>query len=218
MKSEKYIGKIYLSQPPVSVTDVIFFLGALLSGLLFFLNPWFLISLLVFAVLLLLSRSAHVSDKEYVGLLTHVLAFNPVREAREEGYEQLFRFYQQGYLEKTTFLDFYLQDFDLGKGPVHRGDDKELRSGFYTLAHLSFTDTHCKIFVLEADIIGNKLTATRRAVHRSESPTVSTKQITYNTNKTVTVTYLNIPDCPPIPLHASSTQLDEILAFFEKKN
>ena len=63
MKSEKYIGKIYLSQPPVSVTDVIFFIGALLSGLLFFLNPWFLISLLVFAVLLLLSRSAHVSDK-----------------------------------------------------------------------------------------------------------------------------------------------------------
>ncbi|MBE6605294.1 MAG: hypothetical protein E7639_06300 [Ruminococcaceae bacterium] len=215
MKKTTSIAQIYLNQTPFSITDLLATAAMIISAVIFFINPWFCIPLLASFIGLLLSRSAHVSDREYEKLLSHVLAFNTVREERQEGFEALYRFYEQGYLEKTGFTDFYLQGYDLGKGTVRCGDDKELRSGFYRLSHLQFTDTHCKLYTCEADVIAGTVCAERRIVALGEKPVITEQEITHSRGKKK-IFYLVFPHCPPIPVQPDSAEMDEILSFFKK--
>ncbi|MBE6579983.1 MAG: hypothetical protein E7650_00015 [Ruminococcaceae bacterium] len=215
MKKTTSIAQIYLHQASFSVTDILTLGAMVISAVIFFINPWFCIPLLASFICFLLSRSAHVSDREYEKLLSHVLAFNAVREERQDGYETLYKFYEQGYLEKTGLTDFYLQGYDLGKGTVRCGDDKTLRSGFYRLSHLQFTDTHCKLYTCEADVVAGTVSADRRIVALNETPEITEREITYNGSKKK-IFYLIFPYCQPIPVQPDSAEMDEIVSFFKK--
>ena len=214
MKKTTSLAEIYLHQTTFSTWDLLAIAATVVSAIIFFINPWFCIPLLASVICFLLSRSSHISDREYEKLLSHVFAFNTVREERQDGYETLYKFYEQGYLEKTTFVDFYLQGYDLGHGTVRCGDDKELRSGYYRLSHLQFTETHCKLYTCEADVVAATVTADRRIIAREESVTITKREISFRGGKK-TVYYLNLPYCPPIPVQPDSAEMDEILSYFK---
>lgn len=216
MQKTRSIAKIYLHQSSFSLWDLLALGVIVVSAVIFFINPLFCIPLLCGIVVFLLSRSAHVSDKEYEQLLSHIMAFNTVREERHEGFEEMYQFFIQGYLEKKTFVDFYLKGYDLGRGTVRCGDDKELRSGYYSLFHLCFTDTHCEFYILDVDIARNTVTDERFFIPRTSSYEITPKTVTYRGGKT-TIHYLCFPECQPIPVHLNNTELEEILAFFTDK-
>ena len=216
MKKTTSLAQIYLHQSSFSTTDLLAVAATVISAVVFFINPWFCIPLLASVIGFLLSRSAHISDREYEKLLSHVMAFNTVREERQEGFETLYKFYEQGYLEKTTFTDFYLQGYDLGKGKVRCGDDKDLRSGFYRLSHLHFTDTHCMLYTCEADVVAGKVVSDRRIVALDDEVTITEQEITCAGGKKK-IFYLVFPYCPPIPIHPDNAETDEILSFFKKQ-
>ena len=215
MKKTTSLAQIYLHQSTFSKTDLLSLAAMAVSAVIFFINPWFCIPLLASFIGFLLSRSAHISDREYEKLLAHVWAFNTVREERQEGFETLLKFFEQGYLKKDTLTDFYLQGYDLGKGTVRCGDDKDLRSGFYRLTHLQFTKTHCKLYTCEADVVAGTVSAERRIVAFDEKALIEPREITYKNGKK-TVFYLVLPYCPAIPIHPDNAETDEILAFFKK--
>ncbi len=214
MQKTRSIAQIYLRQTSFSKWDIIFALAVVLSVVLFFISLWFAIPLLASVICLLLSRSTHVSDKDYEQLLSHLLAFNAVREERQDGYEELYQFFVIGYHEKTSFVDFYIQGYDLGKGLVRCGDDKNLRSGFYRLTHLHFTDTHCILYTCEANMIDNTVTAERRIVPRTADYKITPKTVYYRGGQK-NIYYLTLPYCPPIPVHGDNTELEEILSYFK---
>lgn len=221
-KTPKTVAEAYLTQPRYTVLDVVSLLLTALSlviFIIFFPTLWLSLPPLGFFMLFLISRSGHVSDKEYDGLLSHLLAFNSVREARSEGYEALLRFYEQGYFKKDAreeFTDFYLGGYDLSKGMTRRGEDGEPRGTHYRLTHLHFTDTHCLYYTCEADLLAGTVSEDRRIVPLDEGATLTEKTATVS-GRPLTLRYLALPYCAPIPVGEENAELEEILSHFTKK-
>ena len=209
-----------MTRPNFTALDVIALLGTVLSliAFIFWFSLWLSLPPLAFFMLFQISRSSHVSDKEYEQLLTHLLQFNKVREARSEGFEALLRFHEQGYLKKDVgeeFTDFYLKGYDLQKGLARQGEDGEPRSTVYRLTHLHFTETHCLYYTCEADLVGGAVTEDRRIVPLNEGASLTEVPVTLGKHRT-TARYLTLPYCAPIPVGEQNAELEEILSHFTK--
>ncbi len=214
MKKTNSIAEIYLNGTAVSLFDILAFAAVIISLVIFFINFWIFAPLVVSLVLLVLSRSSHVSDKEFDKLLDHLLAFNAVREARSEEFEKLLSFHEQGYLVDKTLGEFYLGGFDLSKDPVRRGEDKEWRSPVYHLSHLKFSQGRLDVYTAEANVIEGTVTAEQYALRIPTEYEITKAAITCPTGQTL-ASFLTFPDCPPIPVTENSEELEAIFSYLE---
>ena len=212
MKKTDSIAEIYLSTTAISLLDILSFAAMIVSVVIFFINFWIFAPLVISVVLFTLSRSSHVSDKEFDKLLDHLLAFNPVREARSEEYEKLLAFHEQGYLANKALGEFYLGGFDLSKSPVRRGEDKEWRSALYHLSHLKFSEGRLDVYTVEADLIAGTVNAVQYALRLPAEHKITEATVTCPTGKK-TVYHLVFPDCPPIPVTENSEELESLLSY-----
>ncbi len=217
-KTPQTVTEVYMTRPKYTALDIIALIGTVLSLAPFvcFFTLWLSLPVLAFFMLFQISRSSHVSDKEYEQLLTHLLQFNKVREARSEGFEDLLRFHEQGYLKKDfkeEFTDFYLKGYDLTRGLVRQGEDGEPRSTVYRLTHLHFTETHCLYHTCEADLVLGVVTEDRRIVPLNEGAELTEVPVTLGKRR-IAARYLALPYCAPIPVGEQNAELEEILSHF----
>ena len=212
MKKTDSIAEAYLNGTAVSLFDILAFVAVIVSLVIFFINFWIFAPLVVSVVLLALSRSSHVSDKEFDKFLDHLLAFNPVREARSEEYEKLLSFHEQGYLADKTLGEFYLGGFDLSKSPVRRGEDKEWRAALYHLSHLKFSEGRLDVYTVLVNVVDGTVTAEQYALRLPTKHEITQATITCPTGQTI-ASFLTFPDCPQIPVTENSEELESLLSY-----
>ena len=215
MKKPRSVAEDYLNGSAVSLFDVLFALAVIVSLVIFFINFWVFAPLLVSVVLLILSRSAHVSDKEYEKLLKHHLIFNSVRDARSEEYEKLFTFFEQGYVAEKALGEFYIGAYDLSVTPIRYGEDKEWRSALYHLSHLKFSEGRLDVYTILVNVVDGTVTAEQYALRLTTPHEVKPVTVNCRTGQK-TVHFLTFPDCPQIPVTENSEELEAILSNFPK--
>lgn len=200
----------YLHQPPYSKLDIVAGAIIAIAIVLMLWRAWFFPVLGVGIVILIFSRSARVSDREYEQLLQYLLLHNPLKEERSEQYETLVHHLVY---DSSVVDDRIMKLYDVGADEVVRGFDQVLRSRFFYLISLTLGDTHCHIFGCRADVVMEQVTMFSYDLSKAETLHVIHKATPLGTQKKQ-LFYLEMPDGALLPIQTNSADFEALQNYF----